>query len=111
MSETAMPAGVPANPTLSWTQHHWDAFHQRLERLDEARDPKANMNDRAYVLIGACLEEGVNTVPQIIRAVAPLGFNRRHIGALLTQGRGGWYRIGPGKVVTLASDQPATDAA
>lgn len=82
----------PADATASWTQDRWDEFQQRLERLDDARDPKANMNDRAYVLIGACIEEGINTVPQIIATVAPLGFNKRHLGALLTQGRGGWYR-------------------
>ena len=60
------------------------------------------MNDRAYVLIGACIEEGVSTVPQIIEAVAPLGFNKRHLGALLTQGRGGWFRRDAGGIVSLA---------
>lgn len=50
-------------------------------------------------------------MPQIIRAIVPLGFHRGHLGSLLTEGRGGWYRIGPGKVVTLAKDLPATDSA
>jgi hypothetical protein len=44
MSETALAADEPANPTASWTEHQWNAFHQHLERLDDARDPKANMN-------------------------------------------------------------------
>lgn len=61
------------------------------------------MNDRAYVLIGACIEEGINTVPQIIEAVAPLGFNKRHLGALLTQGKGGWYRRNADGTLYLAA--------
>jgi hypothetical protein len=90
--------------STAWTTDQWAEFHQGLERFDEARDPSANMNDRAYVLIGACLEEGVNTVPQIIEAVAPLGFNKRHLGALLTQGKGGWYQRDGAGVVSLKPD-------
>jgi hypothetical protein len=90
--------------STAWTSDQWAEFHQSLERLDEARDPSANMNDRAYVLIGACLEEGINTVSQIIEAVFPLGFNKRHLGALLTQGRGGWFRRGTDGIISLAAD-------
>jgi hypothetical protein len=87
--------------STAWTSDRWAEFHQSLERLDEARDPSANMNDRAYVLIGACIDEGVNTVPQIIEAMTPVGFNKRHLGALLTQGRGGWFGRDAAGVVSL----------
>lgn len=104
MKITNPSAGQPANITATWTQDEWDDFYQRLERLDDARDPKMNKNDRAYVLIAACIDEGINTVPQIIEAVAPLGFNKRHLGALLTQGKGGWYRRDAAGVLRLRAE-------
>jgi hypothetical protein len=51
-----------------------------------------NQNDRARVLIAACIGEGLNTVSQIIKALVPLGFKRGHLASMLTKGKGGWLR-------------------
>jgi hypothetical protein len=50
--------------------------------------PEANRHDLGTVLIGACIENGVDTVGGIIRALAPLGFNGGHVALLLREGCG-----------------------
>lgn len=104
MTNNLLPAVEPANPTASWTAAQWDEFHDRLERLQGACGPKSNKNDHARVLITACINEGVNTVGQIIKALVPLGFNARHLGAMLTKGKGGWIRRDAQGVLSLAAD-------
>jgi hypothetical protein len=104
MTDTAKPAGEPANPSASWTPDQWDGFHQLLDRLNETRGPKTNANDRGRVLITACIGEGINTAGQIINALAPLGFKRGHLGAMLSPGKGSWLRKDTNGKLSLAGD-------
>lgn len=100
MKTTDLSAGAPADPTASWTEADWDQFRDSLYRLN-CDCGSAGTEDRARVLAAFCIGEGINIVGRIIDALVPLGFNNHHIGALLTQDRGRWFRVGPGKVVTL----------
>lgn len=100
MTESAIPAGEPANPTATWTEADWAEFGDRLYRLN-IDCGSAGADDRIRVLASACIEEGVNVVGRIINALVPLGFDRQQVAAILTRDRGAWFRVGPGGVVIL----------
>ncbi len=85
-------AAAPISATASWTPERWDEFHQGLEHLLAEHGAGLNRNDQARLLIAACVSEGINTVPKIITAVAPIGFNPRHLGVLMNNDQDGWWR-------------------
>ena len=100
MTNNPLPAVTSADPTADWNEADWAEFHDDLYRLN-CDCGAAGDDDRARVLAAYCIGQGVNVVGRIIKALVPLGFDHRHIGALLTQDKGGWFRVGPGNVVTL----------
>lgn len=55
----------------------------RLRGLLASCGEASNQNERVTVLISACIDEGINTGPQIVGVVKALGFNPRHVGAML----------------------------
>lgn len=59
-----------------------------LRWLDNECGPSVNKNDRATVLIHACLDQGGNTRAQIMALLKPLGFDYRHIAIILKAGTG-----------------------
>ena len=46
-----------------------------------------NTNDRVITLAAACAENGVRALGQVIAVLGPLGHERRHVGAVLGEGR------------------------
>lgn len=74
-------ASVPA-PT-EWTEAQYDALMATIrEVLDACAD--ANTNERLIVVITVCIGEGVNTIGRIIGVAKDFGFERKHVGSLLT---------------------------
>lgn len=61
-----------------------DKVLERLRGLDVrlVRDG-INRNDRAHVLIAACIHEGIDSGPDIVAALVRLGFNGKHAGIML----------------------------
>lgn len=59
-----------------------------LRWLDNECGPSVNKNDRATVLIHACLDQGANTRAQIMALLKHLGFDYRHIAIILKAGTG-----------------------
>jgi hypothetical protein len=62
----------------------FDGFRQLMAECG----PTVNKHDLVNVLISACIDQGLNTGPRIVGALDALGFNRRHVGMLLKEGRG-----------------------
>jgi hypothetical protein len=78
------------------------AIFQRLRKLKADCGFKPSKNDLAVVLISACIEEGLDTGPRIVGALAKLGLNKSHAGLTLRQGAGQaeahrWFRDGEGR--------------
>lgn len=65
-----------------------DVVLHRIRRLLDGCGT-SNLNDLAIVAIEALIEEGVDTGPQIVGAARSLGFNARHVGAILGRSEGG----------------------
>jgi AraC-like DNA-binding protein len=76
-----------------------------LRELLDACGP--NKNDRAIVLIGACIGDGVATKGKIVSVGARFGLNPRHVAAILDQDTGTnperhrWQRDGKGNYSLL----------
>lgn len=102
MTNISLRAAEPAKPSAFSTADEWNEFYERLERLLDEHGAGLNKNDQARLLIAACVTEGINIVSQIITAVAPLGFDPRHLGALMNSDQDGWWRRARGGVLTLA---------
>lgn len=64
------------------------AMFRRLRNLTCELDAVSNANDRATVMIAACIEEGMNEAPRIFGAMERLGFNRRHAAIILNERHG-----------------------
>ena len=60
----------------------------RLRRLIADCGPSANKNDKVWVAISACIDEGVDTRPQIVGVIKALGFDPRHVAMLLNSATG-----------------------
>ena len=60
---------------------------ERLRALLEEIRP-ANRHDQAIVLIEACILEGIDTRPQIVRVGRELGFDYRHVAMTLNAQEG-----------------------
>lgn len=61
-----------------------EAQTEELCRLDRyLADQGARKNDRARLLINACIAGGTNTGPEIIAVLVGLGFNGSHVGITL----------------------------
>lgn len=57
----------------------------RLRALDgQLVEAGVNCHDRALTMINACINEGIDKGPEIIAALACLGFNPRHAGITLS---------------------------
>lgn len=64
-----------------------NAVFSSLRGLDQVLlDGKVNTNDRAIMLISACIAEGFDTANRIVGVLGRLGFNRRHVGLMLKHG-------------------------
>jgi len=55
-----------------------------LRKLHNDTDDEIKSSDRVVILIKACIYLGFNTANLIVGAVRKLGFNNRHVGAVLT---------------------------
>jgi len=86
----AVPPLRPASPVDKWTEDQWDAFYADLRALQKTCGP--NQHDQIFVLINACLDEGINTIGRIIRVLAPLKFERTYVAGTITRGIGQWCR-------------------
>ncbi|WP_264447467.1 hypothetical protein [Novosphingobium sp. JCM 18896] len=78
----------------------------RLRRVAKDCGDGANINDRITAIIAACIEEGIHGEGQIVAVLMGLGFNNRHVGAILNghAGRNGahhLWRKEPGKIYRL----------
>ncbi len=61
-----------------------DVFN-RLRALDgQLVASGVNRHDRALTTINACINEGIDRGPEIIAALACLGFDRKHAGITLS---------------------------
>lgn len=71
-----------------------DASLSALSAFDADLKAKGiNMNDRAIVLIQACLAEGFNNGRAIREQLLPLGFEDQHLRLLMHKGKGQhWLR-------------------
>lgn len=56
-------------------------FYDLRELLDASAE--ASRHDQAIVGISFCIDHGIDTGPQIIGVMRQMGFNHRHIGAVL----------------------------
>lgn len=69
-----------------------------LRALDASHRAGMNKNDRAVLLIGACIASGVNTVPHLIGVLKHMNVDRGHLIRMLelhsgsTPGTGTWRR-------------------
>ncbi len=54
-----------------------------LKALNDSLDPIVNKNDRVIVLATVCIQRGANKLSTIIRFLTPLGFDHRHIAAIV----------------------------
>jgi hypothetical protein len=78
-----------------------DALYHDLDDLIAACEG-ANRHDQAIAAISFCIDEGINTGPQIIGMLKRRKFNSRHIGLLLHDlassdpARHFWWRDGDG---------------
>lgn len=65
------------NPPLDMREF----FYDLRELLDACAD--ASRHDQAKVGISFCIDHGIDTGPEIIGVMRQMGFNNRHIGAVL----------------------------
>ena len=72
-----------------------DEFRQLMDAVG------SNKNDRAHVLIVACIGYRIDTIGHIIDVATRLGFNRKHIGALINRGRDHHWRRDSNGIYTL----------
>ena len=81
----------PTNPIEVWTHAQRCAFYDGLRDLQAACG--SDRHQQAFALINACIDEGIVTVGHVIKTLELLGFDRGHIGSILTAGRRGWFRM------------------
>ncbi|MEJ7777905.1 MAG: hypothetical protein WKF52_11140 [Sphingomicrobium sp.] len=62
------------------------ATSDRLRRLKAKCGP--NKHDQAIALITACILEGLDTGPAIVRALGAIGTHPRHVAIILKEGTG-----------------------
>ena len=74
-------ASVPA--PAEWTEAEYDALMAAIREVLEACGD-ANANERLIAVITVCIGEGVNTTGWIIGVAKHFGFERKHVGSLLT---------------------------
>ena len=64
-----------------------NAAFRRLRALDRVlQDRKVNKDDRATMLINACIDVGFTAGPRITGALHTIGLNKRHAGMRLMAG-------------------------
>lgn len=60
-------------------------------------------NDQVLIMISECISEGIDEGPAIVRTLVELGFDRKHVGILLSRHTGfsparhSWFKDGNGK--------------
>ncbi|WP_370169515.1 hypothetical protein [Sphingobium abikonense] len=57
-----------------------------LRALDKACGHDTSKNDRAIVLLAACIERGVNTRARLVAVLKHLGFTHSHLAIMLNDG-------------------------
>lgn len=60
------------------------ALFERLKRLWLDCGPATNKHDQVRMLVAACIEEDIRQGPRIVGVLGKLGFNRRHVGKMLS---------------------------
>lgn len=75
---------------------------ERLEKLIDDSGPGTNRNELAIVLIQACITAEIDRGSQIVGVISSLGFDARHVGAILSKGAGNypdrhWKKDGDGR--------------
>lgn len=65
-----------------------DALYDSLYRLNSALFPSINKNDRAILLITACISQGANVRSVIIGMLSGLGLNPSHVAVILRRETG-----------------------
>lgn len=64
-----------------------NALFRSLRALDQSLlDSDVNKNDRAAMLISACIAEGIDTGKRIVGVLVRLGFTGQHVGMMLKYG-------------------------
>lgn len=75
---------IPSSPQTIAIDEILHSIRQMLDGCGTS-----NRNDLAIIAIEALIDVGVNTGPRIIGAAVSIGFNRAHVGAILTKSEGG----------------------
>ncbi|WP_425228822.1 hypothetical protein [Sphingomonas sp.] len=70
------------------SQAETTAMFHRLRELKGQSQAGADKHVQAIVLISALIEEGVDAGRGIVGALVTLGFNRKHAGMMLQEGKG-----------------------
>lgn len=65
-----------------------DRIYRHLFKLKASFGPKANRRERAVVMIGACILEGFDTKPEIIKGLRAAGLSVNHVQTILDQQTG-----------------------
>ena len=101
----APPVSSPAKgATDNWTEAERDALFSELRSLQAQCG--SSKYDQAFALITACIDQGINTAGHIIGVLKTLGFDRRHIGSMLTKGKKSyWQRNSDGRY-SLSTHHP-----
>ena len=73
-------------PVCNDMNSHDDSILEKLRELDAVCG--FNKNDSVIVLACACIDEKINTGSGIINMLTRLGYNRRHVGAILHHNTG-----------------------
>ncbi|WP_370310116.1 hypothetical protein [Sphingobium abikonense] len=66
-----------------------------LRALDKACGHDTSKNDRAIVLLAACIERGVNTRARLVAVLKHLGFTHSHLAIMLKERLGHDWQIDP----------------
>lgn len=92
------------------------AMFRRLRNLLSEIVYLSNRNDQAAVMIGACIEEGMDEARRLLPAMEKLGFNRQHAAIILKRHEGTdpnthwWTRDASGRYSLHASPSATTVA-
>jgi hypothetical protein len=92
------------------------AMFRRLRNLLSEIACFPNRNEQATVMIGACIEEGMDETRRLLPAMAKLGFNRQHAAIILKRYEGTdphthlWTRDASGHYSLHASPSATTVA-
>jgi hypothetical protein len=73
---------------MQHTYAELDRIYRHLRGLKESLGPKANRRDRAVLMIGACILQGFDTRPLIIKGLRATGLSVDNVVGILDEQTG-----------------------